>query len=367
MTAYFVLLLCPLLLFSVNTAYQKGIGLTEEGRARRDRLTLLVFFLLFFLLLCLRGSAVGTDLGSYLYYFELIDGTPFPGLFDPVQFDIEIGYILLNKLILLFTKEFQALLVVCAVLSLYPVYRLYRKNAAHPLLLIALFLTCTAFSLYFSALRQVVAMGITLFAYDFIKKKKPVAFLALVALAALFHVTALVFLVAYPLYHARLKPKVMLFSTPALALLLLGNSTIFTFLSEYLPEKFKQLYGEIEPTNSYTMLILLAVFALLCFLFPDEQALDEETAGLRSFLLPILAIQCFVPVSSIIMRLNYFFLPFLPILVARVLDRPREIFKPLARLLEVALTVFFLAYFIYDGFFGADVLNIFPYEFFFSM
>ncbi len=367
MTAYFVLLLCPLLLYSVNSAYQKRVGFTPEGRERRDRYTLLVFFSILFILLCLRSSSVGTDLSSYLFYFEKIDRTPLEEMFEPGSLDLEAGYLLLNKLVLFFTKDFQVLLVVCAALSLYPVYRLYRRSAAHPLLLIALFLTCTAFSMYFSALRQVVAMGITLFAYDFIKKKKPLLFLVLVVLASLFHVTALVFLIAYPLYYVRIKPKAMLFCTPFFAILLLGNSSIFSFLSEYLPEKFKQLYGEIEQTNSYNMLILLAVFALFCFIFPDERAVDRETAGLRNFLIPILIIQCFVPVSSVIMRINYFFLPFLPIIVARVLDRPRETFRPLARTAELAMTAFFFAYFIYDGFFGADILNVFPYEFFFSV
>ena len=110
------------------------------------------------------------------------------------------------------------------------------------------------------------------------------------------------------------------------------------------------------------MFILFAAFA---YIVPDETKMDRETLGLRNILTLAVFFQCFASVHVLAMRMNYYFILFIPLVLPKVLEFPKKEFKQVAKLGEVVLTAFFLVYFVMTvvkGYTTGDsALNTIPY------
>jgi hypothetical protein len=102
--------------------------------------------------------------------------------------------------------DFRVLLIAVSLISLIPIWVLYQEEVRNDgFLAIVMFLNIGLFSIYFSALRQVIAVGFGVIAYKFTKEKKLLLFLLMVLVATLFHKSAFILVLMYPLYHAKLK------------------------------------------------------------------------------------------------------------------------------------------------------------------
>ena len=203
----------------------------------------------------------------------------------------------------------------------------------------------STFIMIFSGLRQAIATSIGLLAYEFVRKKKIFGFFFCVILACGFHHTAFMLLALYPLYHMNLKRKNLWFVIPVLLIVFVFNAQIFTFATDLLTLFFGEGYDtEVEATGAYTTLVLFAFLAVFAYLIPDEKYMDKETIGLRNILLMAVVLQCFAPVHMLAMRMNYYFIIFIPILIPKILKSAPHRFGDIAWLAKVGMTGFFLIY-----------------------
>ena len=317
-----------------------------------------VFFLAFLAILSLRSSQVGIDLKNYLHFFNQVKGVGFIGLFSRY---LEPGYFVLAKLTQVFTDQFQVLIALISFLTVIPLWKMYRKESENAYLTVILFATVAPFTVYFSGLRQILAMTFGVPAYYFTKKKKLVQFVLIVALAYVFHQSALLLFALYPVYHLKLNKNTFYFAVPALLTIVFFGRNIFELLLPLLGERYIQRYSTVTSTGAYTVLILLFVFAAYSYIIPDEKTLDPETLGLRNILLLCVAIQSFAPVNTIAMRMNYYFLIFIPILIPKIAKAAKPNYKKLASMSIVVMNLVFTAWFFYNAYYGGDVLNVFPY------
>lgn len=370
MFPYYVLIIAPLLLcllefagvFGKNTVPAGPSALGDSTELKKRGLSL--FFLIFIVLLSLRGIRCGIDLKNYNYDFERFAQTEWSDIFagSALSSEKEIGYRLLNKIVLVFTDNFQVFVAIVAMISVIPLWVLYRKDSEGEALTIVLFLALAPFSMYFSGLRQVIAMAFAVPALYFTKKKKIVPFLICVALAFTFHFSALILAVLYPLYRAKITKNWLYAVVPAMALVFIFRRYIFGFLLRFLEDTRYESYT-VSETGAYGMLILFILIAAVTVLFTYDNAenLSADDIGYRNILLLIAVLQCFAPLSTIAMRMNYYFLIFLPIAVPRLLRKSGPRFMQISKISYAVLFVFFLARFIILMYTGTNQLQIFPY------
>ncbi len=343
-----------------------GRLLSWSDQRKRDRITVAAFFLFFLALLFFRKETVGTDLAAYQYYMELYAAmSPGELLSDMITSarnqGVEPGWAVLNWLLGRLPCGFRLLMILVAIFSLMPTAMLYLREVRHPYLTCVLFLNIGMFPVYFSALRQVVAVSFGVLAYQAAREKKLRRFLLLVLGGYLFHRSALVCLLLYPLCHIRIRRRHMWYIAPAMALLFVCNRPLIQLVMRF--TSYKPIYNEISSTGAYGMLVLYVLFCAFSFVVVEEEGLDDETCVLRNILLLVTVIQIFAPVSAIVMRVNYYFLPFIPLLLPRIIDRPCEAMQHVARWALAVLTVFFSFYFLWDLRTGADILEVYPYLF----
>lgn len=362
MIPYFSLVLFPAIIsmFTINKV-------PRSSNTKRKIVD--TFFLVWIFILCLRSIDVGVDLKVYSMHFNQYSQMSWGNLLSGIfSFDFEAGFSILSKIIGLFTNDFRWMIVFCAIISVLPIWYLYRSEVSSPMLMIVLFLNIAPFQLYFSGLRQAMAIAFVVPCYYFCKNNEKLKFVICVCLCMLVHNSGLILLLMYPIYHMNIRRKSFLFLfIPFVGIMYANSIPIFKFLLSFLNGKYIERYeSTIGKTGAYAVLILLIL--LLCFVFfvIKENTSDSDILGLRNLLILSVILQVFANAHTISMRLNYYFLVFVPILVGRTINSGDDKQRPIILIALFIMLFFFSFYFIYKLYTGGDDLGIYPYMFLFN-
>lgn len=352
MLPFVVLLLTPILLQHIRI---KGIDYQKK-----NEFAITLFLVGLTVLVMFRHASVGTDTYSYLLSFEQVDSVKWNDLNE--YYSSEVGFWYLMKTISLISSQPQFFLIVTAIMISAMIIPTYRRLCLDASLTIVLFCTMSTFVMMFSGIRQMIAVAIGFIAYELTRRKKLVAFLIVVIIAIMFHSSAFMLLFMYPLFHVKITKKWLYFVVPVMVVIFIFNRPFFASLS-FLLEKYSRFDSEISSTGSYTMLILFVFFAVFSFLVVDEEKIDSETLGLRNFLLFAIVIQMFAPLHTLAMRMNYYYIIFIPLLLPRIIALRKDRWKQVVVVSRHIMVVFFLAYFFVFAYTGG-ALKVFPYHFF---
>ncbi len=353
MGIFYVLLLTPIILQHTRIS-----GLSSDY-AKKNKRVLAFFFFLLTVMIMFRHESVGNDTRNYIYFFGKFSNMSWS---DVGKDTLEFGFSYLNKAVSLFTDNPQVFFAVTAVITVAMIFPTYKRLCVDSSLTIVLFCIMSTFVMMFSGIRQMIAVGIGFIAYEFTRNKKFVPFIISVFIAMMFHTSAFMLVFMYPLFYAKITKKWLLAVVPALGVVFVFNKQIFSFLNIII-SRFTRFDGEVTSTGAFTMLLLFVVFTVFSFLIPDETNIDKETIGLRNFLLLTLVVQMFAPLHSLAMRMNYYYIIFVPLLIPKIIEARSERWKQVAVSARYIMLAFFLVYFFVNAYNGGN-LNVFPYHFF---
>lgn len=371
MFPYLLLIFVPLLFsvvsFSSSFAEYNGKWSVSLGKKREileHSCLIPVFFIILIVLLSVKDISIGKDTENYSRFFAFYSSITPQYILENAEKDIL--YWLLNWLIGQFTDSFQVYLTIISLLTVLPIAYVYGQDRRHGFLKIIIFMNMSTFVMLFSGLRQAIAISVGLIAFECVKKKHLFRFLLVALIAFGFHHTGFMVFTFYPLYHAAFKRKHLWFVIPSILLVFIFNKQIFTWATNLLNQLLGDKYlAEIDETGAYTMLLLFILLAVFSYIIPDEKKMDKEMLGLRNFLLAAVLLQCFAPVHTLAMRMNYYFIIFIPILIPKVLNSVKENFKDVAGIAKAVLVVFFLLYYLIATYIscqtGHSALNTYPY------
>lgn len=192
--------------------------------------------------------------------------------------DIEIIFYMLTRIYLIFTQNVRIYLLLLAIPLNFAVARLIYKYSKIPALSFIMFLSLNYFPLSFTLLRHCVALAILIISYDYIYNRKLGKFVITVLVAGLFHRTAWVFLIAYPLLNFRYSYKNLIgigvFLTFSYAL---GEKILNWFFTIIKTGHFAY-YSNAEPNTITFFCINLVIILFVMLLVPKYQ--KEERANL---------------------------------------------------------------------------------------
>lgn len=168
---------------------------------------LMCFNLLFFAIF--RAPDVGADWTSYVYSFQRLDQMPWQQIFSSSSLlsGVELGYVVLSKLISLISEDPQALVIILA-LIVYPVqFKFIYKHSDRPGLSLLVYLAMDGFEFGYTYLRQAIALTFILLSYKYIRERNLFKFCVYVFIAFLFHRSAVLVVPFYFLYGFKLERK----------------------------------------------------------------------------------------------------------------------------------------------------------------
>ena len=277
-------------------------------------------------------------------------------------YDVEVGFRLFDYFLSLLGMNEQMYLAFVACLSLIPFLLLYKRESSNTFLIISLFLTVAPFSLYFSGIRQCLAMTFGVPVYYFTKNKKIVPTLLMVVVACTIHYSAFILLLFYPVYHAKITKKWLYIVIPLMGIAFIFKKSVYSLLLYVLKDSPYETY-KMSSTNAYGMLILLVLLTTLCICISNEDVkpLSPNDIGFRNLLLLTTFLQYFASLSPVAMRVNYYYLVFIPLAIDHLMinDNSRNVL--VSKLASGAISIILIVYFINNMYVGSDILEIYPY------
>jgi len=236
MLPYVILLLLGILSRIPILVSRKGSISVKQKVLMHTNMILPIFF--FFLVVGLIGlrHEVGTDYYSYIWIFEEIARNN-----EILISKLEPGYVLLNRVVFTSGLPAHGVFVLAAAITFFMLYHssLSHKNAPGLALLILL-----SFGPVFSMtniVRQYLAIAICVYSTVKCSKNPPIVRLLGIALASLFHYSAVVFLLSFLVPRKRLNPFALLIAIFVAFVVWKNAIPLVTFLVVSIPivgEKF---------------------------------------------------------------------------------------------------------------------------------
>ena len=318
------------------------------NKKKSDDVFVLISFVAATLLQGARSIEVGTDIPGYMNGYYLCGIRPW---FSEV-FNYEVGYRILCKIIYLTGASEQVFLLVVAIICQGSVFNFIRKHSRFPAISIVIYLTFGLYTFSFSGLRQMIAIAIVLFSYDYIKERKIFHFLIVVLFASLFHTSAVFFIVAYPLYYMEISMRGVFMAIGGLiAEAILGGKIVQAAMLFYKNREYETQY-----TGAYMAFIMyVCVWLGAVFLIGK----NKELNSFENYILLAVAIQELGMYHMSIARLGYYFSFFICLLLPEmVVELTKNDWKMRCAITTALVFCCFLYFNINTG---DGYLNVCPY------
>lgn len=217
---------------------------------------------------------------------------------------------------------FHFFLFLIAALSVSASFLLYYRYSNYPLLCIALFLP-TCYIHLFSQLKQTIAVGIAIYSYMFFRKNKIVATYVLMAIACLFHPTAIVMIPFFILSKYRV--KAMLLATLFLCSLYvylfrmeIGYLLTIAFYDQHLDK-----WESRESITGMAFLFIMFTISYLIMMPKSRQVSKEKYLTISSYFYSLIIAMTIFFCSSYsyaFTRLNNYFMVFVPLALSEITE-----------------------------------------------
>lgn len=365
-------------------------ALFADGQEQYNRkIYLWIAFGVLFFISAFRSTNIGNDTPFYAFLFEYYGSAvralnleKFVYLFNfdnVLNSRIEPGFIFLNILLNFISNDYLILFVVVSafVVGVWMIH-IY-QNSSMVWLSVALFINLRFFYFSLSNLRQSIAMAIILISYKFLKERKLLPFLLCVCIAALFHLSALVFIIAYPLTAKVFNYKALIYGAIIAGLGYIGFDyfinlflRFFPRYSMYLESVYFDGYVRIASIINVLValaLLLLGVISSKGVYKPDNprdiDKNEKQEINLLNYIMLISLVLSFISIkASILGRLHMYFFIFSIIYTPRTLIYIKNV-----RLRVVIVYILLLAIIAYNFtilYFRPEWLIVYPWEFIWS-
>lgn len=218
--------------------------------------------------------------------------------------------------------SFQTFLLIVAALSVSASLFLYYRYSNYPLLSICIFLS-TCYIHLFSQLKQTIAAAIAIYAYMLFRKNKMYATYALMAIAILFHPTAIVLVPFLILSKFRANPVLLASLLIASLFVFLLRMEIGYLLTLSFYEEYMNKWESRESMTGMAVFFILFTFLYLILMPKRMEVNREKYLTISSYLyLLIMAMTIFFcsSYSFAFTRLNNYFMVLLPLVFSEIAE-----------------------------------------------
>jgi hypothetical protein len=306
--------------------------------------------IILFLYSALRGVLPGTDMMGYIRKYDLYAGYSFKrilGIFDSGVKNPVFHFTgwILSKIGFANPQWWIAFI---AAAYLIPVIVIIYRESTQPIISIIMFSLLGFFTFSFTGLRQTLAMSLIYISYFYLKSKKPFKFIIFVLLASLFHTTALIFLIAYPLARRRLGLIHILVFGASLLAIALFQGQIRNFIAITLEDSYLAGYADREQgLNLVGFFIQGMIFLVSLIYYSNTVKAHPDSVILYNLAFLGLIFQYASTMIAELFRISMFFSFFNILLLPMAISTERN---ERIRILEsVGCGIVFLMYFFRNG------------------
>ncbi len=265
---YFIGFLIFILFCGANIYYHKREAGITVRRKYGEKMFLIVVTVLFFFMFAMQSETSNGDLIGYMNAYNRYKDYSisafvqnFMDIKDPI-------YHLCGLIVSKIGLDFHAWRVIIGFFYCYSAYYLISRFSSNIYISLIVLITVGGFGFTFSGLRQTLAMAFLMFSFKYLVNKKIIKFVLWVVAAGLFHSTAVVFLLAYPLYCIGFRVRNLLIVTAGAVLLILFARPLLQFYINIMgQEDIYNNYLETESVLSLSGVVIFSFITLFCIIF----------------------------------------------------------------------------------------------------
>lgn len=252
---------------------------------------LTVTFILFALVLGLRGSQVGEDTAHYIDVFEGCNAISWRAVFTSgteviyestggIDRFMETGYIALNKLIRLFTGNAQWLIFIVACITCYLMAKFIYDNCTDMFFATYIYLCESLYMQSFNLMRQMLALAIGLQAYTVLKKHDDLRgymkAIMYIVVACLFHKSAIVLLALIPLWMIKNMQRALKYVIAGSVAFSFSMPILSRMISIFIPRYSSYLTTNYWESNIGGTAVLWLIEIIMCFFIYYERIQEDK-------------------------------------------------------------------------------------------
>lgn len=241
------------------TLVDKVLGISKKKDQKGINMLFTLAFLTPILMLAFRGYGVGADTGTYIRNFEFISFQSWDNVFS---IDKDVGYYVFVKILSMITDNPQMLIIVTSTFIGIFYTNFFKKTTKYWLLCALGYLSFGLFAFHMTGIRQSIAMAICLASIEMIREKKVIKFIIIVMLASTFHLSALFFLVSYPVGLLKINKRNFIFFIVGSILVLSLVEGISAFIGSNIGQYSNYKNLESTGTGQVFFLIISIISAL---------------------------------------------------------------------------------------------------------
>ncbi len=229
----------------------------------------------------LRSWSIGADTLKYADSFERAGRTSWGDVFDALYrvyfqgysaetsaenfFYKDPGYLLFQKIVHIFTNNYQVFLIIIATVFFAAMARFIYKNSEDPCFSYILFSTLFYSFYAITGHRQTLATALVVFfGYEFIKERKFWRFALVALLAFILHKSALIFVPFYFLSRIKVDGKYLAALGGFTGIVLAIGGPAILWMGKFLGFERDSVYE--APTYTFTtLMVLVALVVLICY------------------------------------------------------------------------------------------------------
>ncbi len=274
----------------------------------------------------LRGLSVGADTFAYYYSYLKVENMSFSELFQNVFAKIvsntsnkDPGYDFFVKLTQIVSEDYQVFLMIVALIFMIPFIIWVWSESKNPLISFVLYSSLFYAFFAITGIRQTISTALVVLVGDrLIKKRKLISFLIVAFVAALIHMSSLVFVPFYFLSRFKIRQKTVIMAGVACATSFVFKNqlkSIFISISGY--EDYSATYTG-AGTSTFTILLLM-LFILSIFAYRRDEYIEEN----QRFYIALYLAMFFVPLTWLnpsAMRIVQYFSIYLVLLIPEMIE-----------------------------------------------
>lgn len=241
-------------------------------------------------------------------------------------------------------NHYQFLLIITSLIIIISICYFILKNSKNCQLSLMIFIAFGLFMFSMNGMRQVLAMSICLFAYNFAKDKKIIPFVLVVLLALLFHKSSVLFLIVYFLPNIKYNYKTWILFGACFAFLIIFGKKLSGIFGSLTQKDYENISTSVSGGLAVIAIYLMTIAMTL--IYCNKQLKSDN---LLRTLLYMSVIGCVLYISRYIIsaafeRIHYIFLYPSILLIPYSIDQLDEDNK---KVYNVVVSIFAILLFIY--------------------
>lgn len=267
------------------------LGVCMQRKYINKKIFVFLSFAIMALVLGLRGNDVGEDTNHFIDIFNYSRNVSWKTVFTSgtdtiyntvwgIDLSVETGYMLLNKIVGVFTNNGQWLIFIVAVLTCWLIGKFILDNSTSPFLATYIFMCESLYMQSFNLMRQMLAIAIAIQAYKYIRKENYKKAVTIILIAFLFHKTAALYLILIPMQMIKKPQRAVKYVTLGGVAVSLLLPVIYQLVSRLIPRYANYLvsnYWEVYVGIGTLLLWMIEVMICGYIYLRKIKSEDKET------------------------------------------------------------------------------------------